>query len=154
MSLLFSLYVRLYLHVGCCIITPIYHTNEISTHLINSQEVAELRRQIAIEHMAKQKKEKVLDADVPTEFECCYCTTKVCTIESFGAFYLFYFNFIYERFKLNRSTIVKVQLFFYGWRLISLTRLILSIILNIYVNYWCCCIFSPYLIYVCSNVSS
>lgn len=42
------------------------------------QEVAELRRQIAIEHAAKHKKEKVLDTDVPTEFECCFCTTKVC----------------------------------------------------------------------------
>lgn len=41
------------------------------------QEVAELRRQIAIEQSAKKKKEIVYDADVPTEFECCYCTTKV-----------------------------------------------------------------------------
>lgn len=42
-----------------------------------TQEVAELRRQIAIEQAAKKKKENVYDADVPTEFECCYCTTKV-----------------------------------------------------------------------------
>lgn len=47
-------------------------------HVADLQEVAELRRQIAIEQAAKQKKEKVLDADVLTEFECCYCTTKVC----------------------------------------------------------------------------
>lgn len=42
------------------------------------KEVAELRRQIAIEHAARHKKAKVLDSDVPTEFECCFCTTKVC----------------------------------------------------------------------------
>lgn len=42
-----------------------------------TQEVAELRRQIAIEQAAKKKKTNVYDADVPTEFECCYCTTKV-----------------------------------------------------------------------------
>lgn len=46
--------------------------------LRNLKEVAELRRQIAIEHAAKHKKEKILDTDVPTEFECCFCTTKVC----------------------------------------------------------------------------
>lgn len=46
-----------------------------------TQEVAELRRQIAIEQAAKKKKEHVYDADVPTEFECCYCTTKVFLID-------------------------------------------------------------------------
>ena len=45
---------------------------------MRAQEVAELRRQIALEQAAKHKKEKALDADVPTEFECCSCTTKVC----------------------------------------------------------------------------
>lgn len=40
--------------------------------------MAELRRQIAIEQSAKIKKETKVDPDVPTEFECCFCTNKVC----------------------------------------------------------------------------
>lgn len=41
------------------------------------QEVAELRRQIAMEQVHKRKKEKTVDNEEPTEFECCFCTTKV-----------------------------------------------------------------------------
>lgn len=44
----------------------------------SSQEVAELRRQIAMEQAARQKKgTKAIDSDMPTEFECCFCTSKV-----------------------------------------------------------------------------
>lgn len=41
------------------------------------QEVAELRRQIAMEQAVRQKKDKPTDSDLPTEFECCFCTSKV-----------------------------------------------------------------------------
>ncbi|XP_037907466.1 potassium voltage-gated channel protein Shab isoform X4 [Hermetia illucens] len=43
----------------------------------SEEEVAELRRQVAIEKIQAHglKKDKV-ESDVPTEFECCFCTTK------------------------------------------------------------------------------
>ncbi|XP_055322831.1 uncharacterized protein LOC129578379 isoform X2 [Sitodiplosis mosellana] len=53
--------------------TPQHMANQM---MVTPAQVAELRRQIAIEHAAKHKREKVLDSDVPTEFECCFCTTK------------------------------------------------------------------------------
>ncbi|XP_031633117.1 potassium voltage-gated channel protein Shab isoform X2 [Contarinia nasturtii] len=52
--------------------TPQHMANQM---MVTPAQVAELRRQIAIEHAAKHKREKV-DSDVPTEFECCFCTTK------------------------------------------------------------------------------
>lgn len=41
-----------------------------------TQEVAELRRQVALENLQNQRLDNY-DQDVPVEFECCFCTTKV-----------------------------------------------------------------------------
>lgn len=78
-----TLYVRLLYMRACALAKPKKKKNENEmienrTNITKIKEVADLRRQIAIEQAAKQKKAKVTDSDVPTEFECCYCTTKVC----------------------------------------------------------------------------
>ncbi|KAL5292319.1 KCNB1 family protein [Megaselia abdita] len=43
--------------------------------MVTPQEVAELRRQVALENLQNQRMDN-FDQDVPTEFECCFCTTK------------------------------------------------------------------------------
>ncbi|XP_055373611.1 potassium voltage-gated channel protein Shab isoform X2 [Condylostylus longicornis] len=44
--------------------------------MVTPQEVAELRRQVAIENIQNQGKKDKGDSDVPNEFECCFCSTK------------------------------------------------------------------------------
>ncbi|XP_017070928.1 potassium voltage-gated channel protein Shab isoform X3 [Drosophila eugracilis] len=41
----------------------------------SKEEVAELRRQVALENLQNQRMDN-LEQDVPVEFECCFCTTK------------------------------------------------------------------------------
>lgn len=36
-----------------------------------------MRRQIAMEQVHKRREEKAADTEEPTDFECCFCTTKV-----------------------------------------------------------------------------
>ncbi|XP_054084666.1 potassium voltage-gated channel protein Shab isoform X7 [Zeugodacus cucurbitae] len=43
--------------------------------MIAPGEVAELRRQVALENLQNQRMDN-LEQDVPVEFECCFCTTK------------------------------------------------------------------------------
>ncbi|XP_020809725.1 potassium voltage-gated channel protein Shab isoform X2 [Drosophila serrata] len=43
--------------------------------MITPGEVAELRRQVALENLQNQRMDN-LEQDVPVEFECCFCTTK------------------------------------------------------------------------------
>uniref|UniRef100_A0A1I8NTR3 BTB domain-containing protein n=1 Tax=Stomoxys calcitrans TaxID=35570 RepID=A0A1I8NTR3_STOCA len=43
--------------------------------MIKPGEVAELRRQVALENLQNQRLDNY-DQDVPVEFECCFCTTK------------------------------------------------------------------------------
>lgn len=38
--------------------------------------MAELRRQVALENLQNQRMDNY-DQDVPVEFECCFCTSKV-----------------------------------------------------------------------------
>uniref|UniRef100_W8AGZ5 Uncharacterized protein n=2 Tax=Ceratitis capitata TaxID=7213 RepID=W8AGZ5_CERCA len=53
--------------------------------MIAPGEVAELRRQVALENLQNQRMDN-LEQDVPVEFECCFCTTKnrVCVFHGRG----------------------------------------------------------------------
>ena len=58
------------------------------------QEVDELRKQVAMENQFKnpeQKKEKV-DLELPSEFECCFCSSDV----SFSFIYLNHFKHVFN----------------------------------------------------------
>ncbi|XP_055846302.1 potassium voltage-gated channel protein Shab isoform X2 [Episyrphus balteatus] len=48
---------------------------EAAQMMVTPGEVAELRRQVALENLQNQRMDN-LEQDVPTEFECCFCTTK------------------------------------------------------------------------------
>ena len=60
------------------------------------QEVDELRKQVAMENQFKnpeEKKEKV-DLELPSEFECCFCSSDVSFSFAFYTFMNFYFLFL------------------------------------------------------------
>lgn len=66
----------------CIPCLPSHHAYVRRTHMykcnVQTQEVAEMRRQIAMEQVHKRKKDTIVDGEEqPTEFECCFCTTKV-----------------------------------------------------------------------------
>lgn len=67
------------------------------------KEVAELRRQVALENLQNQRLDNY-DQDVPVEFECCFCTTKVPLLEKHLSFSSIAFDF--ARIRQNRKSII------------------------------------------------
>ncbi|KNC22502.1 Potassium voltage-gated channel protein Shab [Lucilia cuprina] len=58
--------------------------------MIKPGEVAELRRQVALENLQNQRMDNY-DQDVPVEFECCFCTSKFflyCALDLFDSIVL------------------------------------------------------------------
>ncbi|GAB0100240.1 potassium voltage-gated channel protein Shab [Sergentomyia squamirostris] len=53
--------------------TPVHHPVQM---MATRAEVAELRRQVALEQPPNTKNKDRPETEVPTEFECCFCTSK------------------------------------------------------------------------------